>query len=216
MGGRPSAWPVIGSAHIPRRLNRCCSLASEPISTPAPPSRAARPAPRNKKGIDRHHKCVGDGFGRNRHLHRDLVPTSGHGRIGRAHQHGDGRCAVGTLRACGSSHRPDGRNHSRRGLVIGQRDHHVVADRHLGLLVGIEGDADLARGRSRRHDRLPCLDRSAQRGGDRSDSSRRWQENNLTQGQSAVLRHPEGGLEFLDPVLGCCVKGIRRRCRCTR
>src|SRR5271163_164933 len=49
-GGRPSASPVIGSAHIPRRLNRCSSLTSEPISIPAPPSRPARPAPRNTPG----------------------------------------------------------------------------------------------------------------------------------------------------------------------
>jgi len=50
IGGRPSASPVIGSAHIPRRLNRCRSVTSEPISTPPPPSRAASPAPRNTPG----------------------------------------------------------------------------------------------------------------------------------------------------------------------
>ena len=26
IGGRPNGSPVIGSAHIPRRLNRCCSV----------------------------------------------------------------------------------------------------------------------------------------------------------------------------------------------
>ena len=34
VGGRPSAFPVIGSAHIPRRLNRCSSVTTEPILHP--------------------------------------------------------------------------------------------------------------------------------------------------------------------------------------
>ena len=48
--GGPRAWPVTGSAHIPSRLNRCCSVTCDPCSTPRPSSRPARPAPRNTPG----------------------------------------------------------------------------------------------------------------------------------------------------------------------
>ena len=50
LGWRPSALPVIGSAHIPSRLNRCCSVTAEPVSTPRPSSRPPRPAPKNTPG----------------------------------------------------------------------------------------------------------------------------------------------------------------------
>ena len=42
LGWRPRSWPVIGSAHIPSRLNRCSSVTADPCSTPRPPSRTSQ------------------------------------------------------------------------------------------------------------------------------------------------------------------------------
>ena len=42
LGWRPSALPVIGSAHIPSRLNRCCSVTCEPVLDPAAVVEAAQ------------------------------------------------------------------------------------------------------------------------------------------------------------------------------
>ena len=50
LGWRPKGLPVIGSAHIPSRLNRCSSVTADPCSTPRPSSRPARPAPKNTPG----------------------------------------------------------------------------------------------------------------------------------------------------------------------
>ena len=182
---------------------------------------AARLGP---QGVDGHDQGIGDRAGGDRHVHRRLVPRAGGGRVGRVHQHGDGRPEMpsrrcrSTGRGGHGAHRGD---HPRRGLVVGQGDGHLVADRHLGLLGGVEGDADLAGGRGRRqHGATTTAPRSRQPlptlappppptdsptdGGDRGDPDRAGLEDHLAEQDLAGRRQAEGALPPFDRGGGGC------------
>ena len=123
----------------------------------------------------------------------------GRGRVGRVHEHRDGGRPAVLSSGGDGAHRGDD---SRGGLVVGQSDGHLVADGHLGLLIGAQSDADLACGRGGGKHRLARLGRAAQDGRHRGDPHRGGFEHRLTEAERAVLGHTQGGLELLHTRLG--------------
>ena len=165
-----------------------------------------------QQGVDRHDQGVGHRAGGDRHVHRRLVPGSRGGRVGRVHQHRDGAASCPSFaRRLGSSQRCPPRRSPPAWSGCWEGDDHLVADGHLGLLGGVQGDADLTGGRGGREHRLARLGRSAQSGRDGSDPHRRGFEHRLTQRRACRSGSPRGVLELLDAHFGPVGELIRAR-----